>query len=148
MAKDLDLLGLYILQPLHYQYLIEGGIGVYLYRSSTESHFRVASEMCCGEAGINKHWLEWPRSALVAMSDILHFAHIPYAVRMQSMSITYAVQKQHSSFCFHTGRVCSLMLIHSCLQQTQHLSIILISNPHVVTENAFSALWSSFITLQ
>ncbi len=30
-----------------------------------------------------------------------------------------------------------------CLPQTQHLSIILISNPNIVTENAFS-LWLFF----
>ncbi len=34
----------------------------------------------------------------------------------------------------------SLQLICGCLPQTQHLSIILISNPNIVTENAFSAL--------
>ncbi len=37
----------------------------------------------------------------------------------------------------------SLQLIHGCLPQT-HLSIVLISNPNIVTENAFSALWFFF----
>uniref|UniRef100_A0A672S6B9 Protein LAP2-like n=1 Tax=Sinocyclocheilus grahami TaxID=75366 RepID=A0A672S6B9_SINGR len=35
-----------------------------------------------------------------------------------------------------------------CLPQTQHLSIILISNPNIVTENAFSALQFFFYTVQ
>lgn len=38
----------------------------------------------------------------------------------------------------------SLQLIRGCLLQTLHLSIILNSNPNIVTENAFSALWFFF----
>ncbi len=34
-----------------------------------------------------------------------------------------------NSWCFHTGHVCSPLLIRGCLPQTQPLSIILISNP-------------------
>ncbi len=41
----------------------------------------------------------------------------------------------------------SPLLIHGCLPQT-HLSIILISNPNIVTENAFSALWFFFYTVE
>ncbi len=67
------------------------------------------------------------------------FTHTPFAVRMQSMCCTQAVQKQLS----HR----SLQLIRGC-SQTQHLSIILISNPNIVTENAFSALWFFFYTVQ
>ncbi len=69
----------------------------------------------------------------------------PCALRMMFRSST-------DSLCFHTVRVCSLLLIRGCLPQTQHLSIILISNPNVVslpyTERAWAALWSSFITVQ
>ncbi len=38
----------------------------------------------------------------------------------------------------------SLQLICGCLLQTQNVSIILISNPNIVIENAFSALWYCF----
>ncbi len=41
----------------------------------------------------------------------------------------------------------SLQLIRGCVLQTQHLAIILISNPNIITENAFSALWSFFYTV-
>ncbi len=46
-------------------YSFKGGISVYLYRSSTESHFRNMH----GVAGINKHRLNWPQSASVAVSE-------------------------------------------------------------------------------
>ncbi len=75
------------------------------------------------------------------------FTQTLFAVCMQSMWVTYMVQKQHGLILIsHRTRLQSAH--HSCLQQTQYLSIILISNPNIVTENAFSALWSSFIKVR
>ncbi len=53
---------------------------------------------------------------------------------------TWSVQTRPSVF--------SLQML--CLPQTQHLSIILFSNPNIVSLywTCFSALWSSFITVQ
>ncbi len=67
---------------------------------------------------------------LTPVSHMLHLQCIcgPCALRMGCRSST-------DSLCFHTGRVCSPLLIHGCLPQTQHLSIILISNPNVVRLN-------------
>ncbi len=46
-------------------YLFKGVIRVYLYRSSMESHFIKMR----GVADINKHQLDWPQSASVAVSE-------------------------------------------------------------------------------
>ncbi len=59
----------------------------------------------------------------------------PCALHMRCRSST-------DSLCFHTGRVCSPLLIRDCLPQTQHLSIILISNPNVV-----SLYWNCFFRI-
>ncbi len=78
------------------------------------------------------------------------FTQDTFTVCMRSVCVTYAVHKQHrlivlshrtrlqrvcgpcvlrmrcrsttDSLCFHTGHVCSPLLIHGCLPQTQHLS--------------------------
>ncbi len=59
----------------------------------------------------------------------------PCALRMLCRSST-------DSFCFHTGHVWSPVLIRGCLPQTQHLSIILILKPNVV-----SLYWKCFFSI-
>ncbi len=93
-------------------------------------HSRVNPQRQTGDTRITSH---------IATSDIQYrmktnacFTHSPFAVRMQSMC-RMRCRSSMDSLCFHTGRICSPLLTRGCLPQTQHLSIILISNPNVVS---------------
>ncbi len=77
------------------------------------------------QASFRELYVRWP------------FTPGSHILRLQCVCGPCAVQKQLS----HR----SLQLIRGCLLQTQHLSIILISNPNIVTELDFSALWFFFL---
>lgn len=80
----------------------------------------------------------------VTLSDGMHFKGLRLFHTYSVWSALYAVhvwyvwcRSSTGSLCLHIGHVSSLLMIWSCIQQMLPLSIILISNPHFVTENAF-----------
>ncbi len=93
---------------------------------------------CCTIA-YTQHKPDFMSCIVCEVAFYTRFTHTPSAVRMQSISGAEAARTVLSHG--------SLQLIRGCLLQTQHLSIILISNPNIVTENAFSALWFFFFLL-
>ncbi len=101
-------------------------------------------------------WLLWERIFTFegwrgAFCDIFQkYTFIPKCLIIHCIFVFTIMQLLHKSLhtaqaWFHTG----VHYWYICSPQTQHLSIILISNPNFVTENAFS-LWffCSFIVIQ
>ncbi len=83
----------------------------------------------------------WFHELYSMWGGLLHQVHTYSVCSAYAVHVRYVSGAESARTVLSHG---SLQLIRGCLLQTQHLSIILISNPNIVTENAFSALWFFF----